>query len=110
MIPSPVNSPTVLSDHGAHHRRAVDQRCHDLAQLLRTTTEAMSIEWTTSANRTVTCLYSAWTSLSSTGERSCGKPGVLRGLGATRLTRTKDFESPRPAARDCEHSASNARS
>jgi hypothetical protein len=28
----------------------------------------MSIEWTTSANRTVTCLYSAWISPSWTGE------------------------------------------
>src|SRR5271156_3521041 len=32
------------------------------------TTEAMSIEWTTSAKRTVTCLYSAWVSASLSGE------------------------------------------
>src|SRR5271163_2913590 len=32
------------------------------------TTEAMSIESTTSAKRTVTCLYSAWVSASLTGE------------------------------------------
>src|SRR3954465_14730818 len=29
---------------------------------------AMSIEWTTSANSTVTCLYSAWVSMAATGE------------------------------------------
>jgi hypothetical protein len=39
------------------------------------TTEAMSIEWTTSANRTVTCLYSAWASQSPTGEPQLWQTG-----------------------------------
>ena len=58
--------------HGAavtlHHRSAaVGQLGHDLAQPLRTNTAAMSIECTTSANSTVTCLYSAAVAVGLTG-------------------------------------------
>ena len=44
-----------------HHRRRIgDEFGHDLEEPLRTlSAAAMSIEWTTSANNTVACLYSA---------------------------------------------------
>src|SRR5277367_87614 len=75
MIPSPVNSPTVPSEHCT----TTAARSTSAAMISRNcsapTTEAMSIEWTTSANRTVTCLYSAWASLSSTGEPQLWQTG-----------------------------------
>ena len=71
------------------------------------TTEAMSAEWTTSANRTVTCLYSAWASLSSTGEpQLCQNRAFSKGLVPHVRHATKNFELPRPAVRIYDRSAS----
>jgi len=75
MIPSPVNSPTVPSERCT----TTTARSTSAAMISRNrsapTTEAMSIKWTTSANRTVTCLYSAWASLSSTGQQQLWQTG-----------------------------------
>jgi hypothetical protein len=77
------------------------------------TTEAMSIEWTTSANRIVTCLYSAWASQSSTGEPQLWQNRAFsKGLVPHVCHAPKNFELPRPAARrlgakaaalECDH-------
>ena len=111
MIPSPVNSPTVPSEHCT----TTAARSTSAAMISRNcsapTTEAMSIEWTTSANRTVTCLYSAWASLSSTGEPQLWQTGAFsKGLVPHVCHEPKNFELPRPAARNCDRSASYARS
>src|SRR6185295_17935568 len=59
MIPSPVNWATVPP----YRCTTVAQRSASSARISRNrsapTAAAMSIEWTTSANSTVTCLYSA---------------------------------------------------
>jgi len=66
MIPSPVHCATVLP----YRCTTVAQRSASSAMISRSrsapTPEAMSIEWTTSANSTVTCLYSAWVSCAAT--------------------------------------------
>src|SRR5271169_827689 len=67
MIPSPVHCATVLP----YRCTTTAQRSESSAMISRNrsapTAAAMSIECTTSANSTVTCLYSAWVSCAVTG-------------------------------------------
>ena len=68
---------------------AVDEFGHDLAQAApHPTAAAMSIECTTSANSTVTCLYSARVSCLDWRAAAVAKPRVLQRLGATRPARS----------------------
>ncbi len=59
MIPSPVNLSTVPP----YRWTIFEERLNSSVMISRSrsapTAAAMSIEWTTSANNTVTCLYSA---------------------------------------------------
>jgi hypothetical protein len=70
--PNPGQRSLVLGAVAEQHQRGAVQRSARSAMISRNrsvpTAAPMSIEWTTSAKRTVTCLYSARVSPSLTGE------------------------------------------
>ena len=88
------HGPAAVALH--HLRRPLHQLGHDLTQPLRIQAAAMSIERTTSANSTVTCLYSAASSRPSALTRTRRRIGRPRGASHHTTGTLPALPSPHP--------------